>query len=154
MCSLSPETRNCFQAARYNLWHFTSTTTMPCLFSDNGQTWVVFCGGWWHKCATERAPPCQSAAHYLSRVSVSPWLLIYHPFSHILLCCSASSGGWGLLQYHVYPKTNSREGAGLLWIASGLGSQFSKHTGAPLQGCLVLPLCGWTTLLQQAECLT
>lgn len=69
------------------------------------------------KCTTKRAPSCLSAPQHLSRESVSPWLLTYHcpPFLSQFALLLTIFWGWGLLQYQVYPKTNSfREGAVLL----------------------------------------
>lgn len=68
------------------------------------------------KCTTKRAPSCLSAPQHLSRESVSSWLLTYHcpPFLSQFALLLMIFWGWGLLQYQVYPKTNSREGAVLL----------------------------------------
>lgn len=70
---------------------------------------------------------------------VHPSSTTAHPFSHSLLY-SGSSEGWGLITGPGLPKTNSREGAVLLWITSRLRSQFIQHTEGSCPGCLLLPL--------------
>lgn len=145
--------RNWFQTGRYNLWHFT--TTLPCLFSDPGQPWVVPWGSWWHQCATERLLPAKVL------LSISPESLCApgsspttaHPFFHSLLCCSGSSGGWGALQHQLYPKLAPEKGLCCCGLSLVWDHSSSSTQGAPLQGCLILPLSVWTALAK-GNCLT
>lgn len=89
---LSPETRNSFQPARYNLWHFPSATTMPCLSSDDSQPWVVLREQVTQMCHWKGSllPKCSSAP--LQR-ECTPRLPLPTP-SHTV--CSTLRIFWGL----------------------------------------------------------